>query len=62
MESAKKWNNTPIEKQYQYNTELCQIVVEDMRMELEDWFGKQGRSVPEKLEDVVRKGEKKIDM
>ena len=61
MESGHRWNNSANEKQFMYNAELRQIVVEDYRMVLEKYFGRNKMEVLARIEDVVKKGEKKID-
>ncbi len=35
--------------------------MEDLRVALEDWFGRNGGAIPSSIEDVVRKGEEKLD-
>ena len=35
--------------------------MEDLRVVLEEWFRKNGRLVPSSIEDMVRKGEEKLD-
>ena len=36
-------------------------MVEDLRVALEDWFGRNGSTIPATIEDVVKKGEEKLD-
>ena len=36
-------------------------MVEDLRVALEDWFGRNGGAIPSSIEDVVRNGEEKLD-
>ena len=61
LESGMKWKHKGNEKQYQFATEVRGIMVEDLRVALEDWFGKNGGVIPLSIEDVVRKGEKKLE-
>ena len=35
--------------------------MDDLRVALEDWFGKNGGAIPLSIEDMVRKGEEKLD-
>ena len=35
--------------------------MEDLRVVLEDWFGRNGGTIPSAIEDVVKKGEEKLD-
>ena len=41
MESIRKWNNVANEKQYSFTSEVKQIVVEDMRLVLVNYFGQK---------------------
>ena len=61
LESRKKWKHKGNEKQYQFATEVRGIVVEDLQVALEDWFGRNGGTIPATIEDVVKKGEEKLD-
>ena len=60
IEGGRKWNSTANEKQYLHQMKLRHICVEDMRTVLETHFGSR-QEVFEKIEEVVRKGEKEID-
>ena len=42
-----------------FAAEVRRIVVEDLRVVLEDWFRRNGM-IPFTIEDVVRKGEEKL--
>ena len=57
MESGRKWNSAANEKQFIYNCELRQIVIEDFRLVLEEYFGKKRMEVLRSIEEVVKKGE-----
>ena len=35
--------------------------MKDLRVALEDWFGRNGGAIPSSIEDMVRKGEEKLD-
>ena len=48
VESGRKWNNVANEKQYIYNVELWQIVIEDYKMVLEEYF--RSKKVPDMIE------------
>ena len=61
LESGKKWKHKGNEKQFQFATEVRGIMVDDLRVALEDWFGKNGGVIPLSIEDVVRKGEEKLN-
>ena len=61
LESGKRWKHKGNEKQFQFAAEVRGIMVDDLRVALEDWFGKNGGSIPSSIEDVVRKGEEKLD-
>ena len=61
LESGKRWKHKGNEKQFQFAVEVRGIIVDDLRVALEDWFGKNGGSIPSSIEDVVRKGEEKLD-
>ena len=43
-----------------YNAEIWQICVEDYRLLLEEYF-RSKRKIPDKIEEVVKRGEEKID-
>ena len=62
MESGKKWTKKGNEKQFGFTTKIKQILVEDLRVAIEDWFGCIGVTIPGSIEDMVCKGEKEIDM
>ena len=61
LESGKRWKHKGNEKQFQFTAEVRGIVVDDLQVALEDWFGKNGGLIPSSIEDVVRKGEEKLD-
>ena len=61
LESGKKWKHKGNEKQFQFATEVRGIMVNNLRVALEDWFRKNGGVIPSSIEDVVRKGEEKLD-
>ena len=60
MESRKRWSNVANEKQYLYNVKIKQLAIEDVRKQLEDYFGSR-KDVPEKIEEAIKLGEKEID-
>ena len=60
MESRKRWTNLANEKQYLHEVKVRQLAVEDVRKQLEDYFGSK-RNVPEKIEEAIKLGEKEID-
>ena len=61
LESGKKWKQKGNEKQFQFAAEVRGIMVDDLRVAMEDWFGKNSGLIPSSIEDVVRKGEEKLD-
>ena len=61
MERGKKWKHKGNQKQFEFAAEVRGIVVEDLRVALEDWFGRNGGMIPATIEDVVKKGEEKLD-
>ena len=61
MESRKRWSSVANEKQYLYNVKIKQLAIEDVRKELEDYFGSRSL-VPEKIEEAIKIGEKEIDV
>merc|ERR1712240_564747 len=60
MESRKRWSSVANEKQYLYNVKIKQLAIEDVRKQLEDYFGSR-KDVPEKIEEAIKIGEKEID-
>merc|ERR1711989_40324 len=60
MESKKRWNSLSNEKQYLHEVKVRQLAIEDVRKQLEDYFGSK-RDVPEKIEGAIKLGEKEID-
>ena len=50
MESRKRWSSVANEKQYLYNVKIKQLAIEDVRKQLEDYFGSR-KDVPEKNQD-----------
>ena len=46
LESGKKWKHKGNEKQFQFAAEVRGIMVDDLRVALEDWFGKSGGAIP----------------
>merc|ERR1712121_428257 len=60
MESRKRWSSVANEKQYLYNVKIKQLAIEDVRKQLEDYFGSRSL-VPEKIEEAIKIGEKEID-
>merc|ERR1711989_124944 len=60
MESKKRWNSLSNEKQYLHEVKVKQPAIEDVRKQLEDYFGSK-RAVPEKIEGAIKLGEKEID-
>ena len=59
MEGRKRWNSRANEKQYLHNVEKKQSF-EDIRRHLEEHFGTK-ESIPGKIEDAIKIGEKKVD-
>ena len=62
MESGKKWNLMANDKQFKFTSIVRQILVEDMRVVLEKGFGQRGGTILSSIKDVVRKGEKELDL
>ena len=60
MESKKRWNSLSNEKQYLHEVKVKQLAIEDVRKQLEDYFGSK-RAIPEKIEGAIKLGEKEID-
>ena len=60
MEGRKRWNSVSNEKQFLHQIRLRQLCMEDVRKQLEKYFGSR-REVPQKIEDIIRIGEKEID-
>ena len=60
MENRRRWNLAANEKQYLHQVQFKQLCVEDVRKQLEDHFGSK-KDVPEKIEEVIKLGEKEID-
>ena len=60
MESKKRWNSLSNEKQYLHEVKVKQLAIEDVRKQLEDYFGSK-KDVPEKIEEAIKLGEKEID-
>ena len=60
MESRRRWNSLANEKQFLHQVRLKQLLVEDVRKQLEDHFGSR-KDVPEKIEEAIKIGEKEID-
>ena len=49
MEGRRRWNNLANEKQYLHQVRVKQLAIEDVRKQLEDYFGSR-KDVPEKIE------------
>ena len=60
MENRRRWNLSGNEKQYLHQVRVRQLCVEDVRKQLEDYFVSK-KDVPEKIEEVIKLGEKEID-
>ena len=60
MEGWKRWISISNEKQYLHQVRLRQLCVEDVRKQLEKYFGSR-REVPQRKEEVIKLGEKEID-
>ena len=60
MESRRRWNSLANEKQFLHEVKIKQLLVEDVRKQLEDHFGSRS-AVPEKIEEAIKIGEKAID-
>ena len=60
MESWRRWNSLANEKQFLHEVKIKQLLVEDVRKQLEDHFGSR-TAVPEKIEEAIKIGEKAID-
>ena len=61
LQNGRKWSSQANEKQYLHQCELRSIVVEDFHAVLEHYFGSKGKEVPASIEEVVKRGERKID-
>ena len=62
METGKKWDSGANEKQFLFVTKVKEILVEDLRLVLEEEFQKRGGEVPASIKDIVKKGEKELDL
>ena len=60
MEGRRQWNSAANKKQYLHQVRVRQLCVEDVRKQLEKHFGSK-REVPQKIEEVIKLGEKEID-
>ena len=60
MEGWRRWNSAANKKQYLHQVRVRQLCVEDVRKQLEKHFGSK-REVPQKIEEVIKLGEKEID-
>ena len=60
MEGRKRWISISNKKQYLHQVRLRQLCVEDVRKQLEKYFGSR-REVPQRKEEVIKLGEKEID-
>ena len=54
-----KWNKTGTEKQFDFNSDVKEIISEKLREALKASYDR--RDIPAKVEDVIKEGEKKID-
>ena len=61
LQNGRKWNSAANEKQYLHQVELKSIVIDDFRNVLERYFGARGKEVPTSIEEVIKKGESKIE-
>ena len=61
LQTGRRWNSASNEKQFIHQAELKSIVIDDFRMELERHFGARGREVPASIEEVIKRGEEKIE-
>ena len=60
MEGRRRWNSLSNKRQYLHQVRLRQICVEDVRKQLEKHFGSR-REVSQKIEEVIKLGEKEIN-
>ena len=60
MEGRRRWNSRANEKQYLHQVRVKQLCMEDVRKQLEAYFGSR-REVPQKIKEVIKLGEKEID-
>ena len=60
MENRRKWNHPANKKQYLHQIRVRQLCIEDVRKQLEDYFGSR-KDVPERIEEAIKIGEKEVD-
>ena len=51
LESGKRWKHKGNKKQFQFAAEVRGIMVDNLRVALEDWFGKNGGVIPSSIKE-----------